>query len=121
MLGSLEQEVVASLRRLNRAPTGAVLDDLRSRGVDVAYTTVATILTRLHEKGLVKRVKERRGRAERLVYEYSDIEDAYIDQLLAGLSRTFGRAGVVHLAERVEELTPEDLERLRRRLKDARK
>lgn len=118
MLGSLEQEVVSSLKRLKKAPTSAVLDDLRSRKVDVAYTTVATILTRLHEKGLIKRSTERHGRGERHVYAYLDIEPQYIDHLLGSLAKTFGRDGVVHLAERLEELTPEELARIRKRLKD---
>lgn len=118
MLGSLEQEVISSLKGLRKAPTGAVLEDLRARKIDVAYTTVATILTRLYEKGLIKRSTERHGRGARHVYAYLDIENEYIEHLLGGLATTFGREGVVHLAERLEDLTPDELERMRKRLKD---
>jgi predicted transcriptional regulator len=62
-MGELEQEVLAQLWAMEEPATPAqVLDAL---GLDLAYTTVMTVLTRLWEKRLVRR--ERRGRA----YAYS--------------------------------------------------
>lgn len=58
-MGSLESEVLAALWANDRPMSaGDVLD---AAGVDVAYTTVMTILSRLWQKGLVDR--ERAGRA----------------------------------------------------------
>lgn len=58
-MGSLETEVLAGLWAADRPLSpGEVLE---ATGIDVAYTTVMTILTRLWKKGLVDRA--RRGRA----------------------------------------------------------
>lgn len=58
-MGSLESEILAALWASERPLSpGDVLD---ATGVDVVYTTVMTILTRLWKKGLVDR--ERAGRA----------------------------------------------------------
>ncbi len=115
MLGPLEQEVVAVLKDLGEGNTRAVLEGLRGRGKSVAYTTVSTILTRLHAKGVIDRRREPFKGGDRHVYAYRDIEGAYIDDLLGGLVTTFGRPGVDHLAQRLERLGEDDLKKLRER------
>lgn len=56
--GQLEDEVVATVAAADVALTpGEVLDRL---GEELAYTTVLTVLTRLHQKGMLSR--ERAGR-----------------------------------------------------------
>jgi predicted transcriptional regulator len=117
MLGSLEREVIAAVKRLGAATTREVLADLHAAGSQVAYTTVATILTRLHRKGLVERRREPFKGAERFIYSYKDIESDYIDSLLENLVTAFGKRGVTHLAERLEGMSETDLRRLRIRLK----
>jgi len=109
--------VVAALRDLNRATAREILNVLRREGTDVAYTTVNTILARLTRKGVVQRSSEAYKGAERYVYLYKDIEGEYIDGLLQGLTRAFGKRGVVHLAERIEGLSDEQVRDLARRLK----
>ena len=80
-----------------------------------AYTTVATILMRLHRKGLVGRRREPFKGAERYIYSYKDIEPEYIDEVLEGLASTFGVPGIAHLAERLQGLSGKDLRRLQGR------
>ena len=64
-MGALESEVLEQLWSLGRPATPSeVLDALDD---DLAYTTVMTILSRLWEKGLVRRARE--GRA----FAYSPI------------------------------------------------
>ncbi len=115
MLGPLEQEIVAVLKELREANTRAVLDGVRGRGKRVAYTTVSTVLTRLHAKGVIARRGEPFRGGERYLYSYRDIEDAYIEDLLGGLVTTFGRPGLDHLAERLEGFGEADVKRLRER------
>ena len=59
-LGSLERTV---LDALSRATEPLSVRDVQGRlsKMDLAYTTVLTVLDRLHEKGVVRR--EKRGRA----------------------------------------------------------
>ncbi len=117
MLGPLELETVAVLKENREGSTRTVLDGLRRRGKSVAYTTVSTILTRLHAKGVIDRRSESFKGGSRYIYVYRDIEDAYIDDLLGGLISTFGQPGVDHLAARLEGLGEDDFRRLSRRLR----
>ncbi|MBI4415847.1 MAG: BlaI/MecI/CopY family transcriptional regulator [Euryarchaeota archaeon] len=117
MLGTLERQVVAALKSLGSGTTREILEELHRREVNVAYTTVGTILARLHRKGLVNRRQEPYRGADRYVYAYKDIEATYIDSMLQALVAAFGERGVVHLAERIDDISPADLRRLRERLK----
>jgi len=116
MLGSLETEVMTSLRELKEAPAREVRRSLERKGVRVAYTTVATILGRLFDKGLVRRRRETCRGGERYVYRPSDVEQKYLKNLLRGVVAMFGPAGVVHLNEEIAKLNPSEERELRRRL-----
>jgi predicted transcriptional regulator len=116
MLGSLETEVLGALRELHEAPARDVRKALDKRGTRVAYTTVATILSRLHEKGLVRRRRETCRGGERYVYRTADVEQKYLMNLLRGVVSMFGPAGVVHLNEEIAKLDPSEERELRRRL-----
>lgn len=117
MLGSLEKEVVSALKTVGKAPTRVILKEMRKRNVDVAYTTISTILTRLHKKGLVKRRKGSYKGRVRYIYSYMDIEEEYIDGMIVGLVKVFGEKGLVHLSARIDELSDEELGEMRKRLK----
>jgi predicted transcriptional regulator len=116
MLGSLETEVLVALRKLGEAPARGVRTQLETQGVRVAYTTVATILSRLHEKGLVRRRRETCRGGERYVYRAAEVEQKYLINLLKGVVAMFGPAGVVHLNEEIAKLNPSEERELRRRL-----
>ncbi len=116
MLGSLETEVLAALRELKEAPARDVRRVLERRGFRVAYTTVATILSRLYEKDLVQRRRETCRGGERYVYRPAAVEQKYLVNLLRGVVAMFGPAGVVHLNEELAKLDPSQERELRRRL-----
>ncbi|HEV2519479.1 MAG TPA: BlaI/MecI/CopY family transcriptional regulator [Thermoplasmata archaeon] len=117
MIGSLEAEVLLALRRLKKAPARRVRDALARGGEDLAYTTIATVLGRLHEKGLVRRDREPCRGGERYVYQSVDFEHKYLVNLLKGVVSLFGPAGVVHLNEELAKLDPSEERELRRRLR----
>jgi predicted transcriptional regulator len=116
MLGALETEVMTSLRELGEAPAAEVRKTLAGHGIKVAYTTVATILSRLYDKGLVKRRRETCRGGERYVYRTAEVEQKYLRNLLRGVVAMFGPAGVVHLNEEIAKLNPSEEDELRRRL-----
>jgi predicted transcriptional regulator len=116
VLGSLETEVLGALRELKEAPAREIRTALERRGVRVAYTTVATILSRLFDKGLVRRRRETCRGGERYVYRPADVEQKYLLNLLRGVVAMFGPAGVVHLNEEIAKLDPSEERKLRRRL-----
>jgi len=116
MLGPLESEVIGVLERLRQATAREIHEALPARWGPVAYTTVNTILTRLHAKGLVRRRREKYRGGERYVYEYKDIEQAYLRSVVSGVVRLFGRRGVVHLAEQLDGLSEAELRALEKKL-----
>ena len=115
-LGTLESDVLRSLRDLDEAPARSVQIHLERGGRKIAYTTVATTLGRLWTKRLVRRRRESCRGGERFVYRPADFERQYMRQLLRGVVRLFGAAGVVHLSEELQKLEPAEEQSLRRRL-----
>lgn len=117
MIGRFEGEVLRSLSDAGEAPAREVRSRLADRGIRVAYTTVATTLSRLWAKGLVRRRREACQGGERFVYRSTDFERRYLRSVLGGVVRLFGPAGVVHLNEELAKLDPTEERELRRRLK----
>ena len=116
MIGGLESEVLAALRELPEASARDVRTRLERRGIGIAYTTVATILTRLHAKGMVRRRRETCRGGHRYVYRSLDFERKYLRSLLRGVLTLFGPSGVVHLNEELARYRPGDGRRGRRRI-----
>jgi predicted transcriptional regulator len=78
--GTLEQEVVAALAAADTPLTsGQVRDEL---GGELAYTTVMTVLARLHDKGAVVRTRSGRAYAYSLVADEAEITARQMQRLL---------------------------------------
>jgi predicted transcriptional regulator len=116
LLGPLEYDVMALLWATGPANVPAVLERVnasRDEGRALAYTTVMTVLARLHEKGILGRA--RRGRS----YEYRPRFDEA--ELVAHLSRRdvddllarYGHVALAQFAAAVDEADPELLRRVR--------
>lgn len=108
--GELEAAVMAALWTAGAPLTpGQVQNEL---GFGLARTTVTTILTRLHEKGVVRRERQGRG------YAYVPVQDAQgltARRMHTELDRDTDRETV--LARFVAQLSPGD-ERVLRQLLD---
>lgn len=109
--GSLESAVLGFLRQAAAPRTaGEVRAWVNREGNDdLAYTTVVTVLSRLHEKGLLDRVKVGRSFAYRAVSDESRLTARRLRGLL---DRDPDREAV--LTHFVGELSPEDAAMLRR-------
>lgn len=106
--GELEGAVLAALWAADDALVPAEVQ--AAVGGDLAYTTVMTILVRLHDKGLIEREKTGRAFAYRPVVAETDVVAEQVRRLL---ERGNDRAAV--LQGLVEGLAPGD-ERLLREL-----
>ncbi|GAB1818221.1 BlaI/MecI/CopY family transcriptional regulator [Herbidospora sp. RD11066] len=102
-LGELEATIMDRMWSYRRpALVREVLDDLR-REREIAYTTVMTVMDKLHTKGLLRRRLD--GRA--YVYEAVTSKEAYTADLMRESLAGSGNqaATFVHFLER---LTPEE-------------
>lgn len=98
VLGKLEADILKALWKLGASSVREIHKEAAQHR-DVALTTVATVLDRLFEKGLVERELVRtRG----LWYEYRpaltkvELEKAVVKDVITGLFETFGDATVSH-------------------------
>lgn len=113
MLGSLEKKVVSAVEDLGEANISEIVDELHSRDVDVAYTTVSTVLDRLYEKDMVDRRKEPFRGGSRYVYMYVDIQDEYLSKAIDNVMTVFGERGVASLVNNISDIEEQDLEEIK--------
>ncbi|MEK6720061.1 MAG: BlaI/MecI/CopY family transcriptional regulator [Chloroflexota bacterium] len=113
MLGPLASAIVREVAELAEASVGDVVEALhRSQPHEHAYTTIMTVMSRLHEKGVLTR--ERRGRL--YIYRPAASEAELVDRL-SGLAvdrlvDRYGSAALRHFAIRLSDLDPATRERL---------
>ena len=80
--GSLEQQILAVLGAAGRPMTPAEVRD--ALGGELAYTTVMTVLARLHEKGATTRSRAGRAFAYRLAADDAELTARRMRRLLPG-------------------------------------
>lgn len=72
-----------------------------------AYTTVMTILARLHERGLLDRTKVGRGYVYRPVGDESEVMAAMGERAVDRLLEQYGTAALRRFAQHLSDLDPE--------------
>lgn len=113
VLGPLAAAIVREVTVRGEASVADVVDGLRrAQRRDHAYTTIMTVMGRLHEKGVLER--DRRGR--QYIYRVSAPEAELVDRL-SGLAvdhvvERYGTAALRHFAVRLADLDPETRRRL---------
>ena len=98
-LGDLEQAVMEELWAADRPLTVRDVLELVGPSRPLAYTTVMTIMDRLHRKGLLSRTRE--GKA--YLYQPTAGRDVYIAELMTSVlqSADGGTGALIHFAERL--------------------
>lgn len=107
VLGPLEAAILRSLWSRDEATVATVQEDLTAAGArPVAYTTVMTVLDRLHRKGLVIRRQD----ARRHVYQAAMDEDGLVAHVGARAADAaiarYGAAALRQFALRLDDLDP---------------
>ena len=113
VLGPLAAAILREVTARGEASVGDIVEGLRkAQGRDHAYTTIMTVMSRLHERGVLDR--ERRGR--QYIYRATAPEGELIDRL-SGLAvdrlvDRYGTAALRHFAVKLADLDPETRRRL---------
>jgi len=116
-LGELEAEIMEVVWKLKKCPVRLVLDKLRSKR-KVAYTTVMTVMARLHDKGLLKRTLDASG-----AYVYSSVRDkkeflvSASKNAINNLIKEFGDVAVAQFIDIMESGDTKKLKEWRQKLK----
>jgi len=113
-LSELQLAVVNVLWQRGTATVADVRDALPDR--DLATTTVATILKRLHDAGAVARKKDGRMYVYRAAISQQDVRRSMVGDLVDWLFGGNSEALVSHLVHE-SDIAPADLDRLRERIR----
>ena len=119
-LGELQTQVLEELWRAGEASVREVRDRLEARGVKLAYTTVLTVMTRLHARGLL--IRRRQGRRDyyRAAVEASELQAALSREAVDRLIETHGDEALAAFTARMRDGDPAALATLRELLDDHR-
>lgn len=113
-LGSLQSQTLGILAGRGPSTVREVVDGF-ARNERPAYTTVMTILVKLHEKGLVRRTKHGKGYVYEALYTPAELRDRMAGQLVRELVDDFGDVALAHFASALSASDRRRLEKLRRR------
>ena len=102
MLGSLEKRILSVLHKEKKITAREIFEKLRKEGMASTYVTVNTVLSRMHKRGLIKRTTEPFRGSFRYTYEYKDVKDELITDLLGDVNILFGEEGIDHLKMKLD-------------------
>ncbi|CAN5869850.1 N/A [soil metagenome] len=116
LVGRLEYACLSTLWRLGSGSVGQVRADLntrRSSGAELAYTTVMTVLSRLHAKGILDRTKQGRGYTYVPALTESELVAQLSKQAVDDLLARYGNVAVAQFASAVRDLSDQHVALLR--------
>ena len=100
-LGPLETAVMERLWKRRQATVRDVVDDL-AKDRSLAYTTVMTIMTRLHAKGLLARVRDGKTYRYRPAFSREEHRERLSRDLVRGLVDEFGEVALAQFAAELD-------------------
>lgn len=120
-LGELEAAILGTVQKLGKASAREVMKEVSTR--HLAYTTISTVLDRLHQKGMVKRTRVIGRGGTKYVYSFSssaDLRANIVNKALDRLVSAFGPSIVPTIYDSLNEISKEEAADLRRRIVKAR-
>ena len=119
-LGRLEANVLGAVQKLGKATARQVMEEVESG--HLAYTTVSTVLGRLHQKGMVNRTRVlgRGGRKYLYCLSSRDLQLSIADGAVRRLVNAFGPSIVPAIYASLEEISKKEVEDLKRQVTRAR-
>lgn len=112
-LGSLQTKILAALSRRGPSTVREVADALPKRDA-LAYTTVMTVLARLHDKGLVTRKKLGKSFLYESRFRPDELRDRMAKHLVSELIDDFGDVALAHFATALDGVDRRRLDKIRR-------
>ena len=113
-IGPLEMEVLGHLNSGGEQSVGDIQTGLKKSGRELAYTTVMTVLVRLHGKGLVQRRKESRYFLYSASKKKGSTSLKIFEKVKNSLFRTEKLMPILSLLDAEEDLSKAELEELKK-------
>jgi predicted transcriptional regulator len=112
-LGSLEAQVMERLWTRGSATVRDIVDDL-ARTRQLAYTTVMTIMSRLHAKGLLRRSREGKTYVYAPALSRDQFRARVSQDIVRGLVAEFGDVALTQFAAALDQVDEDHRRSLRR-------
>jgi len=113
VLGPLAAAIVREVMELGEASVADVVEALRAtQGREHAYTTIMTVMGRLHEKDVLARWRHGRQYIYRATAPEQDLIDRLSGLAVDRLVDRYGNAALRHFAVRLADLDPKTRRRL---------
>lgn len=113
VLGPLESEIMWLVWQQGQA-TVKQIHRVLSRRREIAYTTVMTTMSRLADKGILKRARRGMAYIYRPTMTRTEFDRWVLRSVLAGLLENFDASTMEYLVEYLSQEHPDQLEHLRR-------
>ncbi len=117
LFGELESEIMEILWEKNRASVRDVFEILAKKR-KIAYTTVMTVMSRLHDKGLLARELDQSGA---YIYAPSLDKKTYLEntskKAITSLIQKFGDIAVAQFIDLIEEGNTKHMKEWKKKLK----
>jgi len=115
-LGPLEQEIMQFVWSKNTSSARQVHDCL-SKDREIAYNTIQTVMTRLVDKGLLKRQLEGKTHIYQPVIKRKNALSAIISQAMNSITTQFGEEALVAFVDGLEDISDETRDKMIKKLR----
>jgi|AntRauTorcE11897_2_1112592.scaffolds.fasta_scaffold25200_2 predicted transcriptional regulator len=117
VFGELEAEIMELVWKLKTVSVRNVLEKISLKR-KIAYTTVMTVMSRLHDKGMLKRTLDTSGA---YVYSATKTKDKFFaaasKKMIGNLLNDYGEVAVAQFFDAVESSNLKDLKKWQKKLK----
>lgn len=114
-LGPLEQEVMKCVWEKKSCTAREIVDCL-SQDREIAYNTIQTIMTRLVEKGLLKRKLEGKTHVYKPAVKQKSILASLINQTMGSFTSQFGEEALIAFVDGLDDISNETRQKLIKKL-----
>lgn len=121
VLGGLEVQIMGILWQSQEQISVSDVVKTLSKKRNIAYTTIMTIMTRLTDKGLLKRTSSGKAYLYKPAYSKDTFLTRISKQIIKNLVSSFGETAIAHFAEELENIPPDKKQKLLNILKEAKK
>ncbi|MGH7449893.1 MAG: BlaI/MecI/CopY family transcriptional regulator [bacterium] len=120
ILGDLETDIMEIVWAKGEITVRQVYDQLKAQRA-IAYTTVMTVMSRLAEKGLLKKIKEGTAYMYRATSSREEFTQSTIKKVITELLADFTAPAISQFMESLGNEKPEKIEELARLIEAKRK
>lgn len=122
VLGPLESEIMEQVWERGKVSVREVLETLNSQtGKNLAYTTVMTIMSRLADKHVLRRLREGGAYIYEATSSRHDFSHKVVRKVIDSLLDDFSEPALAHFVDKIQDIDPQKLQLLEQLIAERKK